>query len=182
VGNSANNNIYGDYFNTGDKNVITYLLETFSQRAVVFAISIVKDEQEARDIVQKVFIKLWMNNLNFESIKHFKAYLYSSIRNACFDYFQSKKQYDEIAHEIIDESIEDNLIETEIKAELLRKVDLLPQSRKEVILLRLKGMTLEDIAKKLEVSRNTVKTHIRISNKELKESLKDLYIFISVFF
>lgn len=165
---------------TGDENTIGYLYDNFFTRASVFADSIINDEFESKDIVQKVFTKIWSMNLRFDSLIHFKTYLYNAVKNSCLNYLRTNRSENNEVIEELESSIEESIIKTEIESELIKQVKRLPETKREIILSRLKGMTLEDIAKKLMISKNTVKTHIRLANKQLKENLKNIYLFFLI--
>lgn len=170
-------NIDGDKIYTGNEDTIGYLYDSFFMRASVFADSIINDKEESKDIVQKVFTKIWSMNLHFDSVLHFKTYLYNSVRNSSLNYLKRNESNSNELIEGLESSIEESIIRTEIESELIKQVKRLPETKREIILSRLKGMTLDDIANKLMISKNTVKTHIRLANKQLKDSMKNIYLF-----
>lgn len=163
---------------TGDKKNIKLLYDTYFINAVLYANSIIKNEAEAKDISQNIFTKLWHKNLRFENQRHFKTYLYYSVRNACYDFLKQQKIVTEKIPEDFETSIEMSLIKLEMESELIREINLLPDSQQKVIKMRLNNMSIEDIAKELNVSQTTVKTHIKRGRKKLKEKLGPLYILI----
>lgn len=169
-----------DSIYTGDEYTIGYLYDNFFTRASVFADSIINDEFESKDIVQNVFTKMWSMNLKFDSIIHFKTYFYNAVKNSCLNYLRINSTKNTETVEELECSMEESIIQTEIEAELIKQVKRLPETKKEIILSRLKGMTLDDIAKKLMISKNTVKTHIRLANKELKENMRNIYLFFLI--
>jgi len=173
-------NINGDSIYTGDEDTIGYLYDYFFTRASVFADSIINDKFESKDIVQNVFTKIWSMNLKFDSMIHFKTYFYNAVKNSCLNCLRANSVNNGETVEELECSMEESIIQTEIEAELLKQVKRLPKTKREIILSRLKGMTLEDIAKKLMISKNTVKTHIRLANKQLKENMRNIYLFFLI--
>lgn len=167
-------------FHTGNDKVLSELFELFFARACSFATSIIDDDQLAYDIVQEVFISIWKKNIKCTTIMGFKVYLYNSVRNACFNHLKRNVTHskDTTAYEELEDSAEKLLISAEIEAEILKQINMLPEARRNIILMKLEGMTLEEISKKLGLSINTIKTHKKLANKQLKESLKDLYIYL----
>lgn len=163
---------------TGDEKTIKYLFENFSPRGLIFAQSIVHDADVAKDIIQTTFTKIWTSKLSFDSSTHFKSYLYNSIRNAAINHIEKHKNNVRVDVDIPQSTIESNIIETEIEAEIYRQINSLPPARRDVILCRLKGMTVEDIAVYLGVSKATVKTHMILAKRDLKSKLKNMYVFL----
>ncbi len=166
---------------TGDEKTIKYLFEELSPRSVVFAQSMVRDMDVAKDIVQNTFTKIWSSNLSFDSTYHFRTYLYNSIKNAAINHIEREKKHVRDVVDLPQATIEKNIIETEIEAEIYRQINMLSPARKDVIMNRLQGMTIEDIALKLGVSKATVKTHLILAKRDLKTKLKDIYIFLIFF-
>ena len=164
-------------FNTGSKKALKYLFDLYYQRVCSYAFTFVKDEDIVSDLVQEVFIKLWNKKLEFESHIAFKSYLYNSVKNKCISFLRIHKVNDSIteAHTAPEDSVDQKIIETEIQAKILQQVNLLPKSRREVILLKLEGLTYEEIANQLNLSLNTVKSHKKLAYKQLKDGLQDLF-------
>lgn len=167
-------------FHTGNEKILSELFELFFARACSFATSIIDDKQLAYDIVQEVFISIWKKNIKCTSIMGFKVYLYNSVRNACFNHLKRNVSPTKTAsaYEETEDSAENILISAEIESEIFKQINMLPEARKNIVLMKLEGMTLEEIAKKLGLSINTIKTHKKLANRQLKENLKDLYIFL----
>ncbi len=167
-------------FKTGNKKIASELFEMYFSRTCVFANSIVNDHQQAYDIVQEAFINIWKKNIECKSVITFKVYLYNTVRNACLNYLQREfKQTTEVKENLnLEEAIDHMIIATEIESEILKHINLLPETRRNVILLKLKGLTMKEIAKELNLAVNTVKTHRKLAHKQLKDGLKDLYLFI----
>lgn len=163
--------------------VIKQLFHKYFPRVCVFAASIIKNDAVAADIAQEVFIRLWEKKLTFNNINSFKAYLYKTIRNACLNYLRDKivsSDIDKIGDiDSNENNIESLIIEAEISAKLFESIMLLPKARREIMLLRIDGMSIEDIADELKVSLNTVKTHKKLAHKQLRNSLRAaIYTFL----
>jgi RNA polymerase sigma-70 factor (ECF subfamily) len=170
----------GKSFRSGDEKMSKELFEMFFNRACAFATSILKDEQLAYDIVQEAFITIWKKNIKCSSTISYKVYLYNTVRNASYNHLKRSIPHTKFKkeNEGIEEAADQMIIAAEIEAELLRQINLLPKARRNVILLRLEGMTIEEISAKLGLSINTVKAHKKLAHKQLKKRLKDLYLFL----
>lgn len=172
----------GKKISINKKETFEHLFGMFFPRLCLYATSIIKDEDGAADIVQDVFIKIWNNKLIFANLLNFKVYIYNSVRNACLNTLRDKSlktstiDSDNIVS--IENKAESSIIESEIVSSIYNAINELPDARRKVMLLKLKGMGLREIAENMDISVNTVKSYITIAHKELKPKLKDLFIFI----
>lgn len=173
---------YKGTFSSKDSKAITYFYDKYFSSVYAFAVSIIKDDDEAKDIVQKSYIKIWDGCITFKSGNSFKAYLYNSVKNMCIDYLRKKSKLTDKEVEKIAFNIEDKVIENEILTHIYLAIEKLPKVRRSIILSQIQGMSIEDIAGKFDISPSTVKVHLSLAKKDLKKSLKDLYPIFCIFF
>jgi RNA polymerase sigma-70 factor (ECF subfamily) len=152
---------------------------------------LVGDEDVAADLIQKLMIRMWELDLSFINIKALTAYLYRAARNSSITYinqlkFEKEKLADVSFANDTDSDLDDSMImiiEEEMIRELYNGIAELPKQQAEIMLLSSKGMTVKQVAKKLDVSVNTVKTQKKRAYVALKEKLKHslfLLLFMSV--
>ena len=133
-----------------------------------FARRWVKDVVDSEDITADTFLKLWNNRSNFQTIDNIGAFLYTTVRNACFDYLrhsQTKKAKENEIRRQIEESNEMDFANMEVRAEFLKlvyaEVEKMPNKMKEIFLLSYRdGLKPADIAVKLELQVQTVKNGV----------------------
>jgi len=171
------------------------LFKSFFSPLVGFAYKIVGNYDVSKDLVQEMFIKIWNKGIIFESQKSIKVYLYLSTRNICLDYIKSEKRKGHIKD--IDEILEtenalffqsDDVYVTSIIREessrlLYSALDKLSENPKKVMKLTLEGKSIKDIAKEMNLSVNTIKSHKLLSYRKLKEILgesKSSLIFVVI--
>ena len=153
----------------------------FFASQVLFAQKILKGKQssESEDIVQEVFLKIWRNEPKFKNEIAFKAYLFIANRNGCIDFLRKKRpRHDSIEYAA---NIEEEANEA-LKEEAFRLLDkaiatLAPQSQ-NIIKLSMEGNTIPEIAERLSISVNTVKTLKSRSYKILRESFGEIFILL----
>lgn len=162
---------------TGDEKVIRSIYEKYFTRFTLFAKSILKDEDEAKDVVQTVFSQLWLNKLEFDNIDRLKSYLYFSVKNRCLNILKKNKKYCDLQDVLID-SFDNLMIKEETIAEMLELIDNLPSVKKNLMLDKLKGMTLGDIAKKYNISKKTVSNNISIINKQISRNIVNCFLLV----
>jgi len=149
-----------------------------------FAYKYTKSYTEAEDVVHSVFEKLLEKGIDLNNDKALKSYLFSSVHNACLNNLTRdtiRKKYSDytIAHNADrdDSSYLLERIEVEILWEVFSKIDALPSECKKVFKLGyLENLSNVEIAERLGISVNTVKSQKSRAKQLLKESLKDLFV------
>lgn len=151
-------------FNKGNQKSFSSIFNTYYPSLCFFAERMIVDKQEAEDIVEESFVKLWRLHANFETMRNIKAFLYITTKNACLNFIKqterTNKQQSELLYMLAQK--EDHVLSTITKAEVMREVhaaieSLPPQCRKIVRLSFLEGLKNQEIAERLNLSINTVK-------------------------
>lgn len=142
-------------------------------------------KDDAEDLVENLFLKLWNKKQVFDSPAHLQAFLYHAIRNACLDFIKLSKwdKTDVIADDLL---IADGghlryMIEAEAIAEIYRAINELPPQCSKVIRMGyLEGLKNAEISEKLGLSSQTVKNYKMRGLNILKKKLSDgtLILFI----
>jgi RNA polymerase sigma-70 factor (ECF subfamily) len=152
------------------------LFDKYFAHLVIFSKQIVRERTIAEDIVQEVFLGLWeKDKLKMESVN----FLYSCVKNSSINYLHSKKGKthkvsDSIILDVKDDSFSFNdEIEKMKELELLYSaIEELPPQCKEVLKkVYLNDQKYADVAKELNISLNTVKTHMYKAFKLLRQKL-----------
>ncbi|MEA2105772.1 MAG: RNA polymerase sigma-70 factor [Bacteroidota bacterium] len=144
-----------------------------------FATSYIKDNSLAEDIVQDTFIYIWENKSSFSDEISTKVFLYRAVKNRCLNYNKHLSVKNAFANNQTLDRLEENLFyKNYIREETIRliyeAIESLYERCKNIIDLSLKGLKNEDIAKVLDLSVNTVKTHKKTAYKFLRIKLKDI--------
>ncbi|MDD3788559.1 MAG: RNA polymerase sigma factor [Petrimonas sp.] len=145
------------------------------------ALSIVRDETEAEDIVQDVLLKLWSKRNEWNDIENMEAYCYRSIKNLSFDRltYNSLRKTDNIEPDKEHLAFVDNItphlefVQQEQRSIIYKCIDELSDNQKLVFQLReVEGMSYRNIAETLEISEELVKISLFRARKKLKELLE----------
>ncbi|PTR01558.1 RNA polymerase sigma-70 factor (ECF subfamily) [Mucilaginibacter yixingensis] len=162
-------------FRNGDVNAFKLIFEEYYQRLSYFTRTIVGDE-EAEDIVQETFVKLWERADTFDNTTSIKAFLYLTAKNACLNVTRHNKiikLHETQATEVSEDNLLFNIIRHEVIGEIRAAVDQLPEGYRKVIYLSyFEGKTNQETAEMLNISINTVKTQKLRGFKILREVLK----------
>lgn len=137
------------------------------------------DSEEARDIVQDVFIAFWEQHENFSSIVAIKAFFYRSIANRCLNHLKHEDVKNRYAESQIqemqsEEFIQENIIREEVSFIVRKKIKELTPREQEIIILSLQNKSNQEIADLLSLSVPTVKTHKMHAYARLRAELEEL--------
>ncbi len=156
----------------------TDFFDYYFGRLLKFAVSIVKSEILAEEIVLDIFLKLWEQKESLDKIKNIETYLFISVRNASINALKKEKKFHfdmlEGAHiQLADyRSAENDLIEDEMLSALNEIVVQLPSKCKIIFqLMREDGLNRNEVAEILNISVKTVDNQLAIAVKKIAEKL-----------
>jgi len=152
-----------------------------------YAHSMLHDRDEAEDIVQKIFCKLWDQHEKLEIHTSIKSYLYRMTHNACLNKIKQLQMQAE-HHEMIaycsiasSNQVEQTLAHKELRQQIELAIATLPERCRQVFLLsRMQNLSYVQIAQQMLISPNTVETQIVKALKILRTKLKD-YLWLWIF-
>ena len=170
--------------NSKDLEVFELIYKKYYSYLCLLSEYIVKDQNDAEEVVSDVFLKFWRLRLNIEKSASIKAYMCRAVRNTSLNYAIKKDKINKFTistdsdlSEVLKLNCADTLNEiyTQETSEIIRKgVETLPEACKKIFLLsRDRNMSYLEISEYLSVSVNTVKTQIKIALSKLREYLRD---------
>jgi len=176
-----------------DEKMFEFIFKAYSPRLMAFARKFVEDGSVAEDIIQDVFLKVWINRKTIEE-ETFQSYLFTLVRNACMNHIKHKRIADNYSINIQDAVKEEGLyyadffsdpfhqtIFNEINQEIETVIEGLPdQTRKIFRLSRFEGMKNSEIAKLLHISIRTVEKHNTRALQKLKIHLSAHFLYVVV--
>ena len=163
---------------TGDQRAFKALVERYQRKVYSVALGMLKDKEEARDVVQEVFISLWEKRENFVLKTYLSGFLYKSVLNRILDVWKHNKvvrQHAELQQLSIDvDTVEtDYLIrEKEIAAMIAKEIAAMPPRMREVYELKYRQyQSTKEIARQLGISEHTVSNQLKNASAHLKNKL-----------
>ncbi len=145
-----------------------------------FAKRMLRLREEAEDIVQEVFVKLWQRIDELDSMRNFDAYAMVVTKNMCIDRLRAKRvqifELDEETYNYEGMNPEKNfdLCDSSEKVKLL--IDELPDKLQMVMHMRdIEGMEQDEIAEIMGIEKNDVKVTLCRARKKVREKLLVLY-------
>lgn len=144
-----------------------------------FALRYLKDEDEARDVVQDVLIKVWNQRENMDQLENMEAWCMRLTRNLSLDRLKSKRnKYTDPMKEGFDISSGDNETpyRTAEMSDMMKSIgsfiQALPDKQRQVIQLRdVEGYSYKEISDIMEIDMNQVKVNLFRARKAVKENL-----------
>lgn len=155
------------------------LFRTYYATLSHFACAYLHDLDEAEEIVQDIFVKIWEKRHQLAIETSFKAYLYQSVKNKCLNHIRNKKT--QSSHLTIIDSKDyeaptafGDLSTEELNDKLYEALEQLPPKCRQIFQLsRLDGLRHKEIADKLDLKVKTIENQIGIALKMLKHHLAD---------
>lgn len=169
----------------GDESTLELLIGRYLKPIYSFIYRLVGNSQDAEDISQEVFLKVWKNIKKYDNSKSFKTWLFTIAKNTAYDSLRKKKEivFSDFENDDSENGLEDSLVSSEILPELalIKEEDVvaleeaikkLPPDYRTVLLLKeTEELTFEEIGDILNKPMNTVKSHYRRSLLSLKKLL-----------
>lgn len=152
-----------------------------------FANEYLKDDVLIEDVVQDVFAQVWEQPPKLSEPDKLQGYLYAMVRNKCLNLIRSEQHLNKYReHELHDDHLEVDeslrIIKAEVLREIMASIEKLPERAQEVFKLSyLTQLREQEIAERLNISVNSVKTHKKRAKSILKDELRHLFSLISIF-
>ena len=165
-----------------DQTAFRKLFTHFYPGLFSFALAYVKDRQEAEEIAEDVFVRLWENRKMLPAIRNLTYYLYVATKNASLNSLRKKKRSLELSMEEVGEDIaglERTPEMTLISEEILQKIEavikeLPPKSQLIFRLIKEEGLKYKEVAELLNISVKTVETQMSLSLSKITKGLQHL--------
>jgi len=175
----------------GDEAAFKELFERYHRRAFAVAFGVVKNKQDALDIVQDGFIKVHRHIGNFQGSSSFYTWLYRIVMNLSIDHVRRNKKgkdldYDDkvrrdsgdiagdgtLLPSILDGNPRKTVLRKELSEAIQAALDELPEYHRAVILLReVEGLSYEEMAKVLDVPKGTIMSRLFHARKKMQAAL-----------
>lgn len=162
---------------SGSRKAFEEIFMRYYPKVRYFVFGLLKSEEDAEDLAQDIFAKLWTNRAAFADVRNLGVYLFVLSRNMTYNYIEAKQLRQEWLQERpFEEEDDSSPYEDLIAKDLTLLVDLvvesLPPQRKTIYKLsREAGLSNAEIAEKLGLQKKTVENHLNLALKELRKVL-----------
>jgi RNA polymerase sigma-70 factor (ECF subfamily) len=177
----------------GDQAAFKELFDRYERRAYAVAFGVVKNQQDALDILQEAFIKVHRHIHNFQGSSSFYTWLYRIVMNLAIDHVRRNKKgrdldYDDsvgreedglagdgaLAPRIMDSNPGKTVLRRELSEVIQQALDELPEYHRAVILLReVEGLSYEEMSEVLKVPKGTIMSRLFHARRKMQSTLAD---------
>lgn len=170
----------------GDERAFTQAYDRYHKLLYVLAYRYLMNVNMAEDVVQHVFSRLWEFRTELRVGISLKNYLFTMTKNHVLNLIRNENSAITKNYEMAQSApaYEDNLMEDLEKKELMsnfyKAVDMLPVQKREICLMKIREeLTNQEIAERMKLSVNTVKTHYSEALKLLRVHLRKMLIIVT---
>ncbi len=180
-----------DKLRAGDRNEFARLVEVFTNPIYRLAINMVGSEQDAEDILQETFIKVFKNVKDFEERSSLSTWVYRiAVNEALMLLRKGKVKTTSLDETDADEEIEEpkeitdwccqpeqSFMTAEVQKHLEKAIQLLPEKLRLVFILRdMEDLSIRDTAATLNITEMAVKTRLLRARLKLRELLSQYFV------
>ncbi|TDB61766.1 RNA polymerase sigma factor [Arundinibacter roseus] len=164
----------------GDQKAFAELYSYYRTPALKFCVSLLKDEEEAENVLHEVFIRIWDRRAHINPELNFNSYLFTCLRNFAFDYFKRLEKNNQLRQTYLDRMTSAQFEEADDSEERIKfvneMVNSLSEKRKKILILNVyEGKSYQEIAELMKISKNTVKNQLVKAKQILREQLTFVY-------
>ncbi|RRB12767.1 RNA polymerase sigma-70 factor [Larkinella knui] len=139
-----------------------------------------QDREMTEEIVQELFVNLWLKRHRLPELKNPESYLQTLLRNAVIDWFRAQARQDGFAAEMLAQpdrqiinATEQHILYTDLQQAYESTVGQLPEKCRQVYALHQKGQSVAEIADQLQIAPKTVESHLLKAQQTLRYLLKE---------
>lgn len=165
---------------SGSMDAYAKIYRSYSARIYVNILKMVKDENEAQELLQDVFLKVWTKRQLVDPQQSFRSYLFQIAKNTVYNFIRKRnldRQVENYMKSHLQEGychIEEDLIIKENEEWLLKTIEQLPPRRQQIFrLCKIEGKSYVEVSESLGISTSTINDHIVKATKFIKESYQN---------
>ncbi|HOV72202.1 MAG TPA: RNA polymerase sigma-70 factor [Dysgonamonadaceae bacterium] len=166
-------------FKNGDQKAFEKLFERYHKKLYAYLMRLLDSKEDAEEIVQESFIKIWEKREEFIEGYSFDAFLFTIAKNTFLNFTREKvnrrvfEDHFQIINEMESDKTDDYVIFKETREIIRLIIDGMPPRRREVFIMRkVEGLSRKEISEKLGISVITVDSQLLKANTYLKDELK----------
>jgi RNA polymerase sigma-70 factor (ECF subfamily) len=166
----------------GDQKALTAIYQQFWQPLFIAAYNIIKDKKACEDILQEIFLQLWVKRDNLQIRESLKGYLLTACRYQVFHYIRKtparQDLFINLEERLTAPSSDHTLLQKDLSKQIDKIVCGLPEKCRQIYRLsREEYLSHREIAQKLNISTKTVENQLTIALRRLRLSLGECFFF-----
>lgn len=171
---------------TGDREAFRILFNAYYSRVWHFALKALNDSLHADEVAQIVFLGIWQKRKTLDPDLNFDNFLYVLSKHAVIDFLRmNRRARMSVGLDSVDkegDTDSDHLAEYHlVQGQIGRLVSSMPEQRRKVFVMsRRDGLSNDEIAQRLGISKRTVERHINIALNFLRNEMKDFCFILAI--
>jgi RNA polymerase sigma-70 factor (ECF subfamily) len=166
-----------------DKQAFSLLVREYQTLVFRLAFRLLCDEEDAKDCVQDVFVKVWLNLKKYDRQILFSTWLYKITCNTCYDKLRHKRHTPTNAKTEIelagnlpsDENVESNLINRELKTLIISLTsELTPKQKLVFMLCDVEELSASEVEVITGLSKAKIKNNLYLARKHIRERMNQI--------
>ncbi len=178
---------------SGDERAFRTLVERYQKKVYAVAVGMVKDREEAMDVVQEAFVKVHRSLDSFKADATFYTWLYRITVNVCIDVIRRRGamrsdsvEFDErVGHDLAEANLgavssqlgsnpERSALQREVGEKIQAALEQIPEKHRAILLLReLDGLSYEELSQVLEIPKGTVMSRLFHARAKVQKLLSE---------
>ena len=175
----------------GDREAFRVLVERYQHKMAGLAVGMLRDPDDALDVVQEAFAKAYRNLARFKGDSSFYTWLYRITVNLCIDHQRREGRVVKIpiaandendppnASVVADESVRSDPSRAAEDAELRERLEramaeLTPEHRAVILLREVEGLSYDEMSQALDCPKGTVMSRLHYARRQLQDKLREL--------
>jgi len=169
----------------GDESAFRIIFELYFPKLYNFSFRFLKDKEQSQEVVQEVFLKLWLNRVKLDKQYPIAPYLYTITRRLTLNMLRqtvsSQAAMDNLWHNVqkVSDETEEVILLNDLERFTEQALVKLPKQQQLVFRMsRQQELSYDEIAEELHLSRNTIKNHLVAALKTLRTQFSKAFSFI----
>jgi RNA polymerase sigma factor (sigma-70 family) len=166
----------GRRFASGDEDAFTQVIETYSRKVHALCYRVLRDEEEAKDMVQEVFVRVYSKRTSFKGRSSLYTWIYRIALNMCFSQLRKPKAtmipLDDVERTLSARRVDDGNRQAELENLVSRALGSLPPKQRAVFAMRFyEKMTFKEISEAMGTTVGAAKANHHFAVERLRRIL-----------
>jgi RNA polymerase sigma-70 factor (ECF subfamily) len=164
----------------GSEKAFAELFHAYHPALGEFVLQLTDSREQTEEIIQDVFVKIWTDRQDTARIVNFTAYLFILTRNYTLNRIRKlvNERKRQQQYEAYEATVSQSTIDSHLEEQRLSLIDkavilLPPQQQKVYLLSRREGLKYVEIAKEMDISKETVKKYLQLANQSITQFVKE---------
>jgi len=163
----------------GDHRAFDIVFSMYYRKIYYFCCRYFYSKEDAEEIVQEIFVKIWLKKQSIDLEKNFEQYVYAIAKNHILNDIRNKmsnrsrlQEYN-LQQKGWNNAVEEEIYFNELENIFYEAIKTLPARRKEIFILnRVKGLSNKEISERLDISVKTVEAQMKLALDHFKKIIE----------